>query len=487
MMSCAPQDASVAGSPRPSTPQQAPAAVFGWSPSDATSKVGDAAGVGREGRSNLRLPPSLCSHRASMSARRDAACKSEACAPESPAATPRDDVESKKRPPSPFSLRPAAEAARRTASKASPRCSPRPSSPLSTRPSTRPSTPAQPNEAASHSCFARAGPSNASPSGAHQYARPPSTPTPSEQPTERARPATDRVAWRTPAASPAPSRAGTPQRRNSPFILRQAAQTAYRLLSRSPSPEIVEERSPKHRPPMQQMPPHSASKPPQTPPIPPRRSSSYSALRRNGGEFSATKSQQHVQQPSATAQASSFFGAAFRTASRENTPRRFFAFRPQQDPESQQDEQKERAEKQQQEQRQPEQHSKYHSCSPRQSSSCASSSASSNQTADSAKSAGEARTPPQKPRQSSRPPPPRTNIEADRKLTRRSALSVLGLDGTTSSEDLRKAYKKSALQWHPDRPHNHECTDEAKQRFQQVQEAFELLRDRKSSVAVAGG
>eukprot|EP00929_Paragymnodinium_shiwhaense_P088797 TRINITY_DN49102_c0_g1_i1.p1 TRINITY_DN49102_c0_g1~~TRINITY_DN49102_c0_g1_i1.p1 ORF type:complete len:1122 (-),score=242.06 TRINITY_DN49102_c0_g1_i1:161-3526(-) len=64
-------------------------------------------------------------------------------------------------------------------------------------------------------------------------------------------------------------------------------------------------------------------------------------------------------------------------------------------------------------------------------------------------------------------------------LTRPAALACLGLTGKTesevTSEDLKKAYKKQALRWHPDRQQNHGCAEEAKQRFQEVKAAFDLL------------
>jgi len=56
------------------------------------------------------------------------------------------------------------------------------------------------------------------------------------------------------------------------------------------------------------------------------------------------------------------------------------------------------------------------------------------------------------------------------------ALACLGLDAKPSAEELRKAYKKAALQWHPDRRQNHDCAETAKRKFQEVRAAFELLQ-----------
>lgn len=56
------------------------------------------------------------------------------------------------------------------------------------------------------------------------------------------------------------------------------------------------------------------------------------------------------------------------------------------------------------------------------------------------------------------------------------ALACLELGGDPSEEDIKKAYKKAALRWHPDRRQNHDCADVAKEKFQEVRAAFELLQ-----------
>lgn len=52
--------------------------------------------------------------------------------------------------------------------------------------------------------------------------------------------------------------------------------------------------------------------------------------------------------------------------------------------------------------------------------------------------------------------------------------AVLGLDKDCSDSELRNAYKKLALRWHPDR-----CSgkNEAKEKFQTIQEAYSVLSD----------
>ncbi|GLU07331.1 hypothetical protein SLE2022_242930 [Rubroshorea leprosula] len=57
--------------------------------------------------------------------------------------------------------------------------------------------------------------------------------------------------------------------------------------------------------------------------------------------------------------------------------------------------------------------------------------------------------------------------------------SVLGIDKQASASEIRDAYRKQALKWHPDRwMKNPKVTGEAKRRFQQVQEAYSVLSDK---------
>ncbi|KAH0943721.1 hypothetical protein HID58_003358 [Brassica napus] len=58
--------------------------------------------------------------------------------------------------------------------------------------------------------------------------------------------------------------------------------------------------------------------------------------------------------------------------------------------------------------------------------------------------------------------------------------AVLGLNKECTSTELRTAYKKLALRWHPDRCSsmgNLEFVDEAKKKFQAIQEAYSVLSD----------
>jgi len=59
-------------------------------------------------------------------------------------------------------------------------------------------------------------------------------------------------------------------------------------------------------------------------------------------------------------------------------------------------------------------------------------------------------------------------------MPRRDHYEVLGVPRTATEEDIKKAYRKVAMQWHPDRnPGNHE----AEARFKEATEAYETLRD----------
>lgn len=65
-------------------------------------------------------------------------------------------------------------------------------------------------------------------------------------------------------------------------------------------------------------------------------------------------------------------------------------------------------------------------------------------------------------------------------LTRQSALACLGLPptGFATADELRQAYKRAALRWHPDRRHNHSQPEEATRRFQEARSAFDYLQAR---------
>ena len=64
-----------------------------------------------------------------------------------------------------------------------------------------------------------------------------------------------------------------------------------------------------------------------------------------------------------------------------------------------------------------------------------------------------------------------TDIPAAMALLELPGRSIAGIDLAT----IRKAYRKAALKWHPDRPHNHENAAEATAKFQAVKDAYDQL------------
>src|SRR4029079_5586695 len=52
--------------------------------------------------------------------------------------------------------------------------------------------------------------------------------------------------------------------------------------------------------------------------------------------------------------------------------------------------------------------------------------------------------------------------------------SVLGVGKTASDDDIKKAYRKLAMQFHPDRNNG---SREAEEKFKEITEAYDVLRD----------
>ncbi|KAI3818260.1 hypothetical protein L1987_12063 [Smallanthus sonchifolius] len=61
-----------------------------------------------------------------------------------------------------------------------------------------------------------------------------------------------------------------------------------------------------------------------------------------------------------------------------------------------------------------------------------------------------------------------------------SYYSILGVSIDSSDEEIRRAYRKLAMQWHPDKwTKNQSMLGKSKRKFQQIQEAYSVLSDRK--------
>ena len=63
--------------------------------------------------------------------------------------------------------------------------------------------------------------------------------------------------------------------------------------------------------------------------------------------------------------------------------------------------------------------------------------------------------------------------------TTRDYYDILGVSKSASDQELKQAYRKQALQWHPDR----NKTKEAEGRFKEVNEAYEVLSDAQKKAA----
>ncbi|KAH9503207.1 DnaJ sub B member 6-A [Bulinus truncatus] len=65
--------------------------------------------------------------------------------------------------------------------------------------------------------------------------------------------------------------------------------------------------------------------------------------------------------------------------------------------------------------------------------------------------------------------------------TRKSNISVdyyevLGIEKSSTEQEVKKAYRRLALKWHPDK--NPDNKDEAKKKFQEISEAYDVLSDK---------
>ncbi|XP_052186034.1 uncharacterized protein LOC127797294 isoform X1 [Diospyros lotus] len=71
---------------------------------------------------------------------------------------------------------------------------------------------------------------------------------------------------------------------------------------------------------------------------------------------------------------------------------------------------------------------------------------------------------------------------------RNSYYGVLGVAADCSEEEIRRAYRKLAMQWHPDKwARKPSLLGEAKRKFQQIQEAYSVLSDKRTRTMYDAG
>lgn len=66
-----------------------------------------------------------------------------------------------------------------------------------------------------------------------------------------------------------------------------------------------------------------------------------------------------------------------------------------------------------------------------------------------------------------------------KKAKRKNYYTILGVDKNAGEADIKKAYKKAAIKWHPDKHANasEEERAEAEAQFKEIGEAFAVLSD----------
>lgn len=63
-------------------------------------------------------------------------------------------------------------------------------------------------------------------------------------------------------------------------------------------------------------------------------------------------------------------------------------------------------------------------------------------------------------------------------MTDKDYYDILEIDKNASEADIKKAYKKQAMIWHPDRNHSNSNKDKAEKKFKEISEAYQVLIDK---------
>lgn len=64
-----------------------------------------------------------------------------------------------------------------------------------------------------------------------------------------------------------------------------------------------------------------------------------------------------------------------------------------------------------------------------------------------------------------------------RMASRKNYYKILGVPKTATKSEIKKAYRKNALKWHPDKHSTPEAKKEAEKKFKEIAEAYEVLID----------
>ncbi|HRJ67400.1 MAG TPA: DnaJ domain-containing protein, partial [Alphaproteobacteria bacterium] len=65
-------------------------------------------------------------------------------------------------------------------------------------------------------------------------------------------------------------------------------------------------------------------------------------------------------------------------------------------------------------------------------------------------------------------------------MSKKDFYQVLGVDKKASADELKKAYRKLAMQYHPDK---NQGNKEAEAKFKEISEAYDVLKDEQKRAA----